>query len=318
MADIGDARHILLLINPASSRYRRQVVDALMAELEQRVIPFVRLETHQHIKQTMNAVEEQLRAHAVSDVIVVGGDGTLHQAVNALAGYRLPIGYIPCGTGNDFARGYFGKTFKQQSLETWVQQAIGGDIHAIDLGQINQRYFINVAGVGFDGDVVRHMKGRKGWFPRLSYLFAAVRTLMRAKDHTIELSGSSQKLLALSSRPCFMLNFANGPYFGNGMKIAPHAQVNDGVLAYCFVEHVGFFRKLRALTKIYRGKHVDFSQVHCGQLHALQVQTVGLPIEVDGEYLGETPAFVRTIPAACLVRGRPLRNKDASLELPTY
>ncbi|TRW49867.1 diacylglycerol kinase family lipid kinase [Aliidiomarina halalkaliphila] len=308
MTQIGENKRILLLINPASSSYRRQVVDALMAELEQRAIPFVRLETHELLQKTVVAVEDQLRAHTITDVIVVGGDGTLHQAVNALAGYRLPMGYIPCGTGNDFARGYFGKTYKQQSLSEWIQQAIHGDVHAIDLGQVNQRYFINVAGVGFDAHVAKRLQGRKGRFPSLSYLFTALRILFTVNAQPIELSGSSQKLLALSSRPFFMLNFANGPYFGNGMKIAPHAHVDDGVLAYCFVETAGILRKLRALRRIYRGTHIQFKEVHCGQFHALQVQTVGLPIEVDGEYLGETPAFIRTIPAACLLRGRPLDN----------
>lgn len=298
------SHRILVLSNPQSRRYRARLVDTVIATIEAGGREAIRLETFADVDRTVEAVEHLMQQYPseITDAVVIGGDGTLHLAVNALVGHRVAIGYIPSGTGNDFSRGFFGKRYNDQSDAKWIAQALHGELVTIDLGQINQRYFVNVAGIGFDARVVQQLRGKKGWFPSVRYVGAALRSLFFEKANTIELAGSSQKLLALSRRPCFMLNFANGPYFGNGMQIAPHANFHDGSLAYCYIENAGFWKKLLAFKRLYQGRHIDFREVHCGQFHAVQVVTPGLPIEADGEWLGETPAFVRTLPAALSIR----------------
>lgn len=294
--------HTLIFLNPLPNRRKATLLAALEHALKQEGATWQRFETFASIDRTVAAVEALFEQQRFTRVVVLGGDGTLHQAVNALVASRLPIGYLPCGTGNDFARGWFTTFANKASVAEWIEQALRGGVHPIDLGQVGARYFANVAGVGFDGDLVRRMGAKKFLWPRLSYLWAACMSLFRYREQPLHLRGTQQKLLALSQRSTFMLVAANNQFFGAGMHIAPHAQVSDGYLAYCLVEKMPLWRKLLALRKLYNGSHVDLRLVHTGQFSALEITTPNLPVEADGELIGLTPVRIRTIPAALLLR----------------
>lgn len=292
------SRKVLIFLNPLASKRRQLLLNTLIHELDARDIPYAHFETFPDVKKTIEAIPSSVVD--CTEVVVLGGDGTLHQAANALIGYRLPIGYIPCGTGNDFARGWF--SIMQRSPQEWVQQALDAPAEVIDVGQAGSRYFVNVAGIGFDGELVKRIGNKKFVWPRFSYLLAALRAISGYRARSFALSGSNTKVMALAQRPGFLLALANNQYFGAGMHIAPHAKVDDGTLAYCFIEKCSWLSRFKNLKRVGKGTHCSHAQVHCGQLHAVQIQTPNLPVQADGEYIGDTPMIIRTIPAAIQLR----------------
>ncbi|RUO22287.1 hypothetical protein CWE08_03615 [Aliidiomarina iranensis] len=300
-ADKHQCRKVLVLVNPLASKRRQRLLHELIQQLDGRNIFYSYFETLPQVEQTIVAVASLARE--CNEAIVLGGDGTLHQAVNALIEYRMPIGYIPCGTGNDFARYWFADDMPQSDA-AWVAQALDTETQVIDVGQAGSRYFINVAGVGFDGELVKRMNNRKFFWPKLSYLLAALQAISSYQAIPFNLSKSQQKVVALGARSGFLFTLANSQFFGAGMHIAPHARLNDGRLAYCFVEKCNWFARFSILKRVGQGTHSDLAKVHCGQLNAVQVTTENLPVQADGEYIGTTPMIFRSIPAAILLRGR--------------
>lgn len=292
-------RKILIFLNPLANKRRRVLLNVLIHELDARGFAYVHFETFSDVQKTIDGVSASIAD--CTEAIVLGGDGTLHQAVNALIGYRLPIGYIPCGTGNDFARGWFAEK-QHKAAQEWVQQALDSPAETIDVGQAGSRYFINVAGVGFDGELVQRLGNKKSIWPKLSYLLAALRAISSYRARSFSLAGSNTKVMAIAQRPGFLLTLANNQFFGAGMHIAPHASLNDGTLAYCFIEKCGWLTRFRILNKVMKGTHANHAKVHCGQLHAVQIQTPDLPVQADGEYVGKTPMIIRTIPAGIHLR----------------
>ncbi|MCL5255195.1 MAG: diacylglycerol kinase family lipid kinase [Gammaproteobacteria bacterium] len=294
----------VIFLNPITNRRKDRFVTLLERHLQAAGEQFCRFETYPQVSQTVAAFERLQATTAIERVVVLGGDGTLHQAVNALAGSQLPVGYMPCGTGNDFARAWFKATVNSKSLndQFWLEQALNAPIQTIDLGQVGSRYFVNVAGVGFDAEIVQRLGSKKYVWPRLSYLACALLSLLSYREKPLHFRGTQQKLLALGQRKTLLLTAANSNYFGAGMHIAPHAVTNDGYLAYCLIEAMPLWRKLLSLPKLYQGRHLNLKQVHSGQFSALEITTPDLPVEADGEWIGTTPIRIRTIPAAFQLR----------------
>ncbi|MCH8500386.1 MAG: diacylglycerol kinase family lipid kinase [Aliidiomarina sp.] len=296
----------VLFLNPLANRRKDRFVTLLERHLQAVGERCCRFETYPQVAQTVAAFERLQATTAIERVVVLGGDGTLHQAANAIVGSQLPVGYIPCGTGNDFARSWFqaqvGSKSKLHSDQFWLEQALTAPIQTIDLGQVGSRYFINVAGVGFDAEIVQRLGHKKYLWPRLSYLACALLSLINYREQPLHFRGTQQKLLALGQRKTLLLTAANGNYFGAGMHIAPHAVLNDGYLAYSLIEAMPLWRKLVSLPKLYQGRHLGLKQVHSGQFSALEITTPNLPVEADGEWIGTTPIRIRTIPAAFQLR----------------
>jgi len=294
----------VLFLNPLANRRKDRFVTMLERHLQTAGERYHRFETYPQVTQTVAAFERLQASTAIERVVVLGGDGTLHQAVNALVGSQLPVGYIPCGTGNDFARAWFNTTADSESHndQFWLEQALNAPIQTIDLGQVGSRYFINVAGVGFDAEIVQRLGSKKYLWPRLSYLACALLSLLSYREQALHFRGTQQKLLALGQRKTLLLTAANSNYFGAGMHIAPHAVMNDGYLAYCLIEAMPLWRKLFSIPKLYQGRHLNLKQVHSGQFSALEITTPDLSVEADGEWIGTTPIRIRTIPAAFQLR----------------
>jgi diacylglycerol kinase (ATP) len=298
MANGGESPSVLVLVNPVANKKREQMLQQLLQTLSSRHVGYQYLETFANLDGTAAALAALPTSYR--QVVVLGGDGTLHQAVNLFAGTQIPIGYIASGTGNDFARGWFGE--RRLSASEWIEQALYAPSIRIDLGQAGSRYFVNVSGVGFDGALVQKLGARKFIWPKLSYALAALQSLFGYRAQPFELQATNQKLLAIGQRPAFLFTLANSQYFGAGMHIAPHAKMNDGKLAYCFIERCSNFTKLNIFRRVFAGTHGEHAKVHCGQLNAVTVCTQGLPVQADGEWVGETPMIFRTIPAAISIR----------------
>lgn len=309
-------KKVLLVVNPMANKHKAGWQTKLIQALALRKWPYQLYQTSSCLIQNQAFFSDNLAQF--SDVIVLGGDGTLHIVANCMAYSDIPMSFIPCGTGNDFARSWYGDISDEQLLEC----VLDGLVTCISLGKVNQRYFINVAGLGFDGAVLQANHGRKGYFPKLSYLLQTLEHLWGYQGQTLEISALEQHeprvkaecepyhepelatLIDSCQRPSFMLAIANGKYFGGGMMIAPQARVQADTLAYCHIQDCRWSDKLINLLGIFSGSHLNAPIVVAGHIHhGLNILTTGIPMEADGEWLGLSPAQITVCPNALKLRG---------------
>jgi len=235
-------------------------------------------------------------------VIVVGGDGTVQEVVNGLlAGDRRPeLGIVPLGSGNDLARSV---GLPADPAPAW-HAAIGSNTQPLDVararnGEGAERWFASAGGIGFDAQVAAAMTDRRGWQAgRAGYLLTTLSELRRYSNRTISLTVDG----ASSAHDVLLVAIANGAYYGGGMRIAPEARPDDGMLDVCVVADISRLTAIRQLPNLYRGTHVHHPQV--SMRTGRRVEVDGEPstrIHLDGEPFGTLPLKVSLAPAALQV-----------------
>lgn len=253
-------------------------------------------------------------AHDDADVIVLlGGDGTMHRHLGQLVRLGLPVLVVPAGSGNDFASS-LGLRSVRAAREAWRRFCgAGGNVREIDLGVISfsenagemvtahgPRYFCCVAGVGLDGEVARKanrlprwLRGRGGYVLSLAptiFTFDAVRMKIMTPGQEEPSSGSWR---VRSDQPTLLAAFANAPFYGGGMKIAPEAKMGDGLLDVCIVGGVDPFKLFCLFPTVYAGKHLSIKEVKYFQIDRVRVETEQpLDVYADGEFVCRTPVEV--------------------------
>lgn len=281
-------KKIVVLHNPAPHLRRAWLFKRLKSRLPADA-QFV--QSTGHYKDDLKVLKAA--CHDAYLLVAVGGDGTLNLAVNAIAETDTILGVVPAGSGNDFARIWV-TGLKADDI---IDAALNGSAINIDLGQVNERYFLNVAGIGFDAHMVHHLR-HKTWPRGPRYILHALALLPRYRAQSIETQEASAKVNSGKQPRSFMLTIGNGRYFGSGMPITPHARVNDGVLAYCHIKERFRLATVWCLLRMLFRRHLHAAQVQSGQLESIQITTPGLPVQIDGEYLGTTPADIRVRPGA--------------------
>ncbi len=226
-------------------------------------------------------------------VVAVGGDGTLHEVVNGLLGTSSTLGLIPFGTGNDFARalGLHG------DLDTACRAVAQGDTRRVDIGTVlgrgmdSPRHFLVICGTGYVAQTARTVNaGIRYLSGAAAYVLGAILTLRTFRPFQLTLSldsGAAQVSSAMFVSVC------NTETTGGGMKIAPGAQPDDGLLDICLVQSVPKTTLLYQLTQVFAGKHVGHPAV--SMLRASRVTLDAdppQPLLIDGEVIGTTPATV--------------------------
>ncbi len=272
-----------------------------------------------------------------ADVILLfGGDGTIHRHLGQLVKLGRPVLIIPAGSGNDFARA-LGLLRVRDSLAAW-QKFCGGanNIGRIDLGTITPidsgnapslaepahsarlaaRYFCCVAGVGLDCEVARRanklprwLRGQGGYVLSLAptiFTFAPLpMKILTAAEQGVEGdSGAANEKgwTARSDQPTTLAAFANTPFYGGGMKIAPQAKMDDGLLDVCIVGGVDPFKLFCMFPSVYTGHHLKISEVEYFHAGRVRVETEHpLAVYADGEYVCHTPVEVAIQRAAMQV-----------------
>jgi len=175
-------------------------------------------------------------------VVSVGGDGTFNRIAATLMGSDVPLGLIPAGTGNDFAR-----TFNLPADPVAaVRIILAGKTVPLDLGVMGNRCFCNVAGVGLDAEVAADANRIKKRWGSLAYLCALIKKLFsyRPREIRLQIDGKSLRTKA------WLVALANGRYYGSGMMVAPYADPTDGVIEIIVVSGIGRLQFLRLLHNI--------------------------------------------------------------------
>ncbi len=244
---------------------------------------------HQGAELTREAI-----AAGAECVVAVGGDGTINEVAEGLFGHEgVKFGVMPFGSGNDFAR----CTGIPAEAEGALDVILGGFTRKLDIGRANDRFFVNVAGIGFDVDVLRATEKYKvkynGMFPYLMGIFDALFHL-RAMHMTIDVNGETIKQDAL------LVAIGNGQYFGGGMQALPHADPFDGLFDIRIVKKVSIPRFLMLLPRFVKGSLKD----DCPLLLNLRSDKLRVScaeecaLDLDGELLSQTPAEFSLVPGA--------------------
>ncbi|MGH7354672.1 MAG: diacylglycerol/lipid kinase family protein [Candidatus Rokuibacteriota bacterium] len=240
-------------------------------------------------------------------VVAVGGDGTLLEVVNGVAGVVAPaggtrasVGFIPTGRGCDACRNLGIPT---DPVAAARRLADGADV-TLDLGAAEwpdgtRRRFVAAAGVGFDAAVARRAASLRGG-GTVPYLVAVLLTLARHRPVDAEISVDGRRAW---SGPLTAAVVANGRHYGGGMRIAPSAAPDDGRLDLVVLGEMGRAELLRWLPRVYSGGHLRHPRVVTipGRTFAIRA-AVPLPVHLDGEAAPDAPVDVTVEPGALRLR----------------
>ncbi len=228
-------------------------------------------------------------------LVVCGGDGMVNIALQALAGTEVPLGILPAGTGNDFARSVDVPLGDGAAAATRVVQ---GSTRTVDLARIGARYFGGVLAAGFDA-VVNERANRMRW-PKgqMRYNLATVAELRTFTPlrYTLELDGTERQVEAM------LVAVGNGPSFGGGLRITHGAELDDGLLDVVLIKPVSRVELLRTFPKLFDGSHVSHPQYERHRVRRVTVASAGIVGYADGERFGPLPLTVEAVPGAVRVR----------------
>jgi YegS/Rv2252/BmrU family lipid kinase len=229
-------------------------------------------------------------------VVAAGGDGTLNEVVQGVAGTRSAVGYLPLGTVNIWAR----EVGIPMNLEAAARSLVAAQIKQVDLGRANGRYFLLMAGMGFDAEVVsraRRLESLKRRFGVLPYAAAAVSTMPRYRGMSLELTydGIYRTVRAL------MLVVGNTRLYGGHWYFTPRAVANDGWLDLAIVKGSGPVAMLRRSLPMLVSRRVsrESETVRVRELSVRSREPV--PYQVDGELAGDSPVDFSIAPGALRV-----------------
>ena len=265
--------------------------------------------------QTDESVEWRVGMPAAGDavdvVLLFGGDGTIHRHLGQLVRLGLPVLVVPAGSGNDFARA-IGLRRVRDSLVGWKKFCGGSaNVSAIDLGVItagdsaggttdpqNPKYFCCVAGVGIDGEVAAKANRLPRWLRgHGGYLLSLVPTIFSFAPVAMKIltphENGEHVWTTRSDQPTILAAFANTPVYGGGMKIAPRAKMDDGLLDVCVVSGIGRIKLFSLFPSVYSGRHLKIQQVGYFQCGRVRVESERpLDVYADGEYVCRTPVEI--------------------------
>ena len=241
-------------------------------------------------------------------LVVVGGDGSVHEVVNGLVASgrsEAELAVLPRGTGKDFVR----SLRIPRDLGAAIEVAKGGSVRTIDVGRAEYAawagprataYFANFAGAGISGAIARRANASsKAAGGRLSFFWATVAVFAGWKSAAIttDVDGTRR------SGQMFEVLAMNGDYAAGGMWVTPDAEPDDGRLDVLLIGDVTKADFVRTFPKIYRGKHLAHPKIEVLRGGAVEVDAdIPLPIVLDGEQPGTTPARFEIVPAALRVR----------------
>jgi len=281
-----------LLVNPASAHGRTlKLLPVIEQELDERRIPF-RVERTRGLE---DGVERALQAVEADEVpVVISGDGLVGAVGGAMAGSETPLGIVPGGRGNDLAR-VLG--IPDDPLAA-VAVLAAGESRRIDVGEANGKRFLGIVSVGFDSECNRLANEVTIIRSNLVYVYSLFRTLLTWKPARYTIRSESERIRTSG----YSISVANNSTFGGGMRIAPEAELDDGLLDVITVGEVGKLRFVANLRKVFNGTHIDDEQVHMFRASRVEITASRpFPVYADGEHLTELPVSVRVLPRALSV-----------------
>jgi diacylglycerol kinase (ATP) len=284
---------IALLTNPTSGKGRgTSIVEAVLPRLREAGFS-VRNLMGRDADETLELARGCV-ADGVESLVVVGGDGMVHLALQAVAGTETRLGLIPAGTGNDVAR-YFDIPRRDTAAATDV--VIGGRERRVDLARTGSTYFLTVMAAGFDA-VVNERANQMTW-PKgqMRYNLATLAELRTFEPipYVLDIDGTQHRFEAM------MVAIGNGPSFGGGLRIAEGALLDDGLLDVVVIMPMSKPQLVRTYPKLFNGTHVHHPQYRHHHARKVTIAAPGITAYADGERIAALPLTVEVAPLALRV-----------------
>ena len=292
-----------LIVNPTSGPWDiRREIPTVLKHLEGHG-------WHTTLHETLQAGEatelaREARDEGLDAVFVAGGDGTINEVINGLAESSVALGVLPGGTGNVWAKELGLPTrspLHWSPLAESVRALVPGTIRRIDLGRVNDRYFLQWAGLGLDAEVAYTMEPRTRTQRRLGALGYIVAGVVTART----MGGTRTRILIdeeLIYRRTILIVISNSQLYGGKVRIATDARLDDGLLDVNIFSGSGFSSVMRAVMGVVTGLHVYDPRHSFYQGHSIEIETdKPMAIHVDGEPFGTTPMVCEVVPRALSV-----------------
>jgi diacylglycerol kinase (ATP) len=252
-------------------------------------------------------------------IVIFGGDGTVHRHLRGLVRLQLPVLIVPAGSGNDFAHA-LNLCSIRDSLRAWRDFESGKTpAQAVDLGFIassaapeRTHYFCSVAGCGLGSAATRRANQMPRWLRgHGGYALALLPLLFQLPAFSMRLTKFTGRHRTEAERLTLLAAFANTPFYGDGMRVAPEADFADGKLDICWIKALNPFKLLCLFPTVYFGRHVLLPEVEYSRAERVRVETEApLEIYADGEFVCNTPAEISIAAGALPVIFSPARKLD--------
>lgn len=248
-------RH-LFIINPVAGKGRAmKVIPHIKKLFEERGDEYIIEMTKYASHATEIARRYTSSGNDETRIYSVGGDGTLNEVLNGMAESGCSLGCVPYGSGNDFIRSLY-HVNGTEDIPGTLKSIVDGSEKTVDLARVNGRYFLNIASVGFDAEVVYNAQKMKR-IPlvtgSMAYVLGIFATWLNFKHHylNIAIDGARFRIKSL------LTAVANGRYYGGGIQPVPDAVINDGFFDACIVGEMNRLKILRFLPMYMKGKHTE-------------------------------------------------------------
>lgn len=268
---------ILFIVNPVAGGGKAKklipLIEKTMKECNKKYKIIITTEP----EEATEIAKRESKNHEV--IVAVGGDGTVNEVATGLIRNNGGVlGVIPGGTGNDMARSLDIPMDPAEALETLCKAYKKN----MDIGMVNGSYFLNIASIGFDAEVVmNNMKIKKKIKNEFSYVISVIYSLISFKKKKVEIEIDGK----IIKDQVYLLAVGNGKYYGGGMKIIPMAKIDDGYLDICTISNISKFKILFLFPTIFKGTHVEHTKhvkIYKGKRIKFKSEE-GLLLNVDGE-----------------------------------
>lgn len=292
MSSHGDSE-IALLTNPVSGKGQgRTITEAVLLRLRHaglRVRSLRGRDPDEALDLARGVVEEGL-----SLLVVVGGDGMVHLAVQALAGSQTRLALVPAGTGNDVARNL---GLPRRDPLAAADVVLAGRERTIDLARAGDRYFVTVLAAGFDAIVNERANAMRWPTGQMRYNLATLAELrtLSPLPYVLDVDGEEHRFDGVT------VAIGNGPSFGGGLRITEGAELDDGLLDVVAIGPVSRLDLVRTYPKLFKGTHLSHPACRTFRGKQITVAAPGIVAYADGERLGALPLTVEVVPAALKV-----------------
>jgi diacylglycerol kinase (ATP) len=281
----------IILLNPKAGRGRaRLVLRKALEGLRREGIEIDAQESRD--AQHLLGLARQAAGEKPDAIVSLGGDGTHHYVINGIIGSGIPLGIIPCGSGNDLAKGLGIPTQARAAAELLR----AGNTRRVDLGQVGNTVYGCIAGAGFDSVVTRYANERVrrlrgSW----AYAWSVLRCFENYRPEPLKIVSDTQKY---SGEVSFAV-VGNNVSYGGGLHLTPRAKLDDGLLDVCIVPYMGKLELLRWMPRAYRGQHLKHPRIIYFQARKVALSSTSrLELFGDGEFMQELPATIQVVPRA--------------------
>ena len=284
---------LILAINPQSGRGQARKKALIAKKYFDGLGSPVTLVEGNSLDDFRHKLIAELNHETISGVVALGGDGFIHEIIQHIVPRQIPLGVIPCGTGNDFARSIGVYRLSPTEQMNLIAQS---DLHSIDLGRVGQRWFAAILSSGFDALVNERanlMQWPKG---RMRYNIAMIEKIIQLRAHSYRMR-LDQDFVDVEAT---LVTVANGPSYGGGMNVCPDAKLDDGKFDVMVLGRVSRIELLRVFPKVYSGRHVGHPAVKFYRCREIEIIGSGLSF-ADGEPISSLPLSAQCVPNALKV-----------------